>query len=491
MNQGQQLTVDSFSRWRALGVLCLGVLMTVIDGTVVNVALPSIRTDLSFSEVKLVWVVSAYSLSYSGLLLLSGRMGDLFGQRRLFLVGIAVFTVASAGCGWANSPTAMVVARAIQGVGGAIITAVALSLVVSLFAEAGERARAMAVYSFVCCCGGSVGLLLGSALMSVLSWRWVFLVNVPIGVAVYILCRVSLPGQLRLTRADRLDIPGAAAITASCMLALYAIVHANAVSWDSVQTTALLGSSMVLFALFLYIEARTPSPLIPLRLFRRRNLAVANIIFLLWVFSISGWLFCIALYLRVILGYRPEQLTLAFLPGNLTAAVVSLFFSAKLVQRLGIKGALTIGLLLTSVGFGFFARAPLHGSLVIDVFPGMFLVGLGAGTAPNPLLLAAMSGSSPSEAGIVSGVTTTVATMGGALGLAILASAASTYTAGQVTLGASLSTALNSGYHVVYSIAAVSLIAASLVGSAFLRIEQQHGEKLSVEHTRRIPLGHE
>src|SRR5690349_23016086 len=243
-------------RWLALTVLCLGVLMIVLDTTIVNVALPSIRTDLGFSEATLAWVVNAYILTYGGFLLLGGRLGDLFGHRKLFLLGLVLFTVASLACGMAHSREWLVIARGIQGLGGAVVTAVALSLIMDLFTEPAERAKAMGVYGFVCAGGGSVGVLLGGLLVSTLSWHWVFLVNLPIGAAVYAACVALLPDVRGQAARRRLDVAGAITVTSSLMLAVYAVVNGNEAGWTSTQTLVLLGAAIILMAVFLTIEAR-------------------------------------------------------------------------------------------------------------------------------------------------------------------------------------------------------------------------------------------
>ncbi|HEY1327607.1 MAG TPA: MFS transporter, partial [Casimicrobiaceae bacterium] len=288
-------------RMLALHVLCAGVLMIVLDTTIVNVALPSIREDLRFTETSLVWVVNAYMLTFGGFLLLGGRLGDLYGHRRLFLIGLSVFTLASVACGLSTSQGVLVAARAVQGVGGAIVDAVALSLIVDLFRDPEERAKAMGIYGFVCAAGGSIGVLLGG-LLTTLSWHWIFLVNLPIGLAVYAACRRLLPDVHIEARAASLDVGGAVTITASLLLAVYAVVNGNEAGWSSTQTVGLLGASSVLFAVFLAIEAQVAHPLVPLRLFRLRNLATASVVGTLWAAAMFAWFFISALYLQLVLG---------------------------------------------------------------------------------------------------------------------------------------------------------------------------------------------
>ncbi|MBR8057224.1 DHA2 family efflux MFS transporter permease subunit [Burkholderia dolosa] len=460
-------------RWYALLVLCLGVLMIVLDSTIVNVALPSIGTDLHFSETALVWVVNAYLLTFGGCLLLGGRLGDLYGQRRMFLAGLVLFTLASLACGVAQSQTMLIAARATQGFGGAIVSAVSLSLIMNLFTEPGERARAMGVYGFVCAGGGSIGVLLGGLLTSTLSWHWIFLVNLPIGIAVYALCVALLPRMRAPAGTARLDVAGAIAVTASLMLAVYGIVGGNEAGWLSTQTLALLGAAAALLALFIAIESRVAHPLMPLTLFAARNVALANAIGVLWAAAMFAWFFLSALYMQRVLGYGPLQVGLAFLPANLIMAAFSLGLSARIVMRFGIRGPIAAGLLIAACGLALFSRAPLDGSFVWHVLPGMTLLGIGAGVAFNPVLLAAMSDVDPADSGLASGIVNTAFMMGGALGLAVLASLAAARTDALAAAQAAPVDALNGGYRVAFAFGAVFAAAAALIAVA-LRIRRQN-----------------
>ncbi|ATE72185.1 MFS transporter [Lysobacter capsici] len=455
-------------RWAALAVLCMGALMIVLDSTIVNVALPSIRTDLGFSESSLAWVVNAYLLTFGGFLLLGGRLGDLFGHRRVFLIGIAVFTLASLACGLAGSQTFLVAARGVQGLGGAVVTAVALSLIMNLFTEPADRAKAMGVYSFVCAGGGSVGVLLGGLLTGGLSWHWIFLVNIPIGLIVIAATLKLLPAS-RGPGEGQLDVAGSITVTASLMLAVYAIVNGNEAGWTSLATLGLLGVAVVLLLAFLWIESRVSAPLMPLSLFRLRNVAVANTVGVLWAAAMFAWFFLSALYMQLVLKYSPMQVGLAFLPSNLIMAAFSLGLSAKLVMRFGIRWPLAVGLGLATIGLLLFARAPVGGDFVSDVLPGMLLLGLGAGIAFNPLLLAAMSDVSPAESGLASGVVNTAFMMGGALGLAILASLAASRTSARIAAGSDLIAAQAEGYHLAFLVGAVFGLTAALLGGLLLR----------------------
>jgi EmrB/QacA subfamily drug resistance transporter len=462
------MTMDNRRRWYALYVLCLASLMIVLDVTIVNVALPSIREDLGFSETSLAWVVNAYLLTYGGFLLLGGRLGDLFGHRRLFLAGITLFTLASLVCGLSTSQGMLIAARSVQGLGGAVASAVALSLMVNLFTEQGERAKAMGVFGFVAAGGGSIGVLLGGVLTDLLDWHWIFLVNFPIGILVVLLSLRLLPATPGAEGA-RLDVAGAVTITASLILAVYAIVNGNQKGWTSAQTLGLLGAAAALLAVFIAIEARVRSPLMPLRLLRKRNIAVSNVVGVLWAAAMFAWFFLSALYLQLVLEYSPLEVGLAFLPANLIMGAFSLGLSAKLVMRFGIRAPLGTGLLLAAVGLLLFVRAPVDGNFVVDVLPSMILLGFGAGMAFNPVLLAAMSDVEPNESGLASGIVNTSFMMGGALGLAILASVADSRKASLLASGHGELEALTGGYHVSFLIGAIFAVLAAALGGALLR----------------------
>jgi EmrB/QacA subfamily drug resistance transporter len=456
--------IAASQRWLALYILCLGVLMIVLDSTIVNVALPSIREDLRFTETSLVWVVNAYLLTFGGFLLLGGRLGDLFGHRRIFLLGLAVFTAASLACGIATTQGMLIAARAVQGLGGAVVSAVALSLLMNVFPEPAERAKAMGFYGFVCSGGGSIGVLLGGVLTSSLNWHWIFLVNVPIGIAVYLMCRSLIPAGRGIDNAPKLDIAGAITVTASLMLAVYAIVNGNERGWASAATLGKLGAALALLIAFLVIESRVKAPLMPLSLFRMRSVSAANVIAVLWAAGMFAWFFISALYLQLVLGLGPMKVGLAFLPSNVIMAICSLGLSAKLVMRFGIRGPLTVGLLLAMLGLLLFARAPTDGNVWLDVVPAMSLLGVGAGIAFNPLLLAAMNDVPADESGLASGMVNTSFMMGGAVGLAVLASLAAARTAGSVAAGMPAVHALNQGYHWAFGAGAAFVLLAIVLG---------------------------
>jgi EmrB/QacA subfamily drug resistance transporter len=461
---------DSRTRWLAFAVLSLGSFMIVLDTTIVNVALPSIRMDLGFSEASLAWVVNAYMLFFGGFLLLGGRLGDLYGHRKLFVAGIGIFTAASLAAGISSSQAILIAARAAQGLGGAVVSAAGLSLMMSLFTEPAERAKAMGVVGFISAGGGSVGVLLGGILTSAFGWHAVFMVNIPVGIAVYALSLRLLPATRPFASGTRLDIAGAVSVTASLMLAVYAIVNGNEAGWTSGQTVGLLVAAVALLATFFVIESRVSDPLVPLALFRRRNLATANVMGVLWAAAMFAWFFLSALYLQVVLRYDPLQVGLAFLPGNVIMAVFSVGISAKLVMRYGLKAPLGTGLALAGLGLALLVRAPIEGNYLVDVLPSMILLGLGAGIAFNPMIIVAMTDVEPERSGLASGLVNTSFMMGGALGLAVLASIAASQSTNAIASGASQIAALTDGYHAAFAIGAAFALTAAALGFKVLRI---------------------
>jgi EmrB/QacA subfamily drug resistance transporter len=455
---------DTRKKWLALIVLCLGDLLIVLDVSIVNVALPSIREDLGFSESSLAWVLNAYTLTFGGFMLLAGRLGDLYGHRRVFVLGVGLFTIASLACGLATSQEMLVGARAIQGIGGAVVAAVALSLIMTLFTEPGERAKAMGVIGFVAAGGGSIGVLAGGVLTDVLNWHWIFLVNIPIGIGVIAACLLLLPGGGALAARERLDVTGAVLVTGSLMLAVYAIVNGNEQGWTSLQTLGLLGVAAVGIAAFFVLESRVKAPLMPLGILKLRSVATSNIVGILWSAAMFAMFFLSALYLQLVLGYSPLEVGLAFLPANLIMGAFSIGLSAKLVMRYGTRLPLVAGMGFVALGLALFARAPVDASFTADVLPGMVILGIGIGMAMNPLLLAAMSDVEPQEAGLASGVVNTSFMMGGALGLAVLASVAASVTGDDTSLEA-----LTDGYHTAFLLGTLFAVAAGVVAAVFMR----------------------
>ena len=453
---------DDRSRWLALIVLCVGMLMIVLDATIVNVALPSIQDDLGFSQNSLAWVVNAYLIAFGGLLLLAGRLGDLIGRRRVFLIGLAVFTAASLLCAVAQSQGVLIGARFVQGVGGALTSAVILGMIVTMFPEPREQAKAIGVYSFVASAGGSIGLLAGGALTEAINWHWIFFVNLPIGVATALFALRLVEGDKGLGFKQGADVPGAALITGALMLGVYTILEAGDQGWGSAQTLGLGGVSIALLAAFIARQGRIPNPLMPLRLFRSRNVAGANAIQALFVSGMFGMFFLGALYMQRVLGYDALEVGLAFLPVTVVIGTLSLGFSERLNVRFGPRNTIIPALLSIGAGLLLFAQTPVDASYATDILPVMLLLGLGAGLAFPALMTLAMSDVAPTDAGLASGLVNTTLQVGGAIGLAVLATFATERTQGRLVDGDAIASALNSGYHVAYLIGAV-LVAVALV----------------------------
>ncbi len=407
---------DDRQRWIALYVLCVGMLMIVLDATIVNVALPSIQDDLGFSQSNLAWVVNAYLIAFGGLLLLAGRLGDLVGQRRVFLAGLAVFTSASLLCAIAQSQGVLVGARFVQGVGGALTSAVILGMVVTMFPEPREQARAIGVYTFTAVAGGSVGLLLGGVLTEALNWHWIFFVNLPIGVATGVYALRVVEDRPGIGLKQGADLPGAVLLTGGLMLLVYAIVDAGEQGWGSAQTTGLGAVSLALLIAFVARQARVATPLMPLRLFRSRNVTGANAVQALMVVGLYGMFFLGALYMQRILGYDPLEVGLAFLPTTIVMGAMSFGVSARLNLRYGPKATLVPAVAIMGVGLLLFARTPVNADYALDILPSTLLLGLGAGLAFPSLMTLAMSGATPSDSGLASGLVNTSAQVGGALG---------------------------------------------------------------------------
>ncbi len=458
------------SRWVAVVVLCVGMLMIVLDATVVNVALPSIQRDLGFSSSDLAWVMNAYLIAFGGLLLLAGRLGDLISRRGLFLVGLVVFTGASLACGLAQSQAMLVGARFIQGVGGAMTSAVILGMIVTMFPEPAEQAKAIGVFSFVASAGGSIGLLVGGVLTQSINWHWIFFVNIPIGIVTLILARRLLAPDRGIGFGEGADIQGALLITGALMLAVYTIVKPAAEhGWGASQTLLLGGISLALLAAFITREATAKNPLIPLRIFKSRNVAGANVIQALTVAGMFGMFFLGALYLRKVLGYDPLQIGFAFLPTTLMMGTLSLRYTERLIMRFGPRRTLLPGLALIAAGLGLFARVPVDGSYLTDVLPTTILLGCGVGIAFPSLMTLAMSGATTADAGLASGLVNTTVQVGGALGLAVLATVSATRTSHLLAQGHSMAAALTGGYRIAFVIGTALVLAALAVGLTVLR----------------------
>ncbi len=442
-------------RWVALYVLCAGMLMIVLDVTVVNVALPSIQTDLGFSGSSLAWVTNAYLIAFGGLLLLAGRFGDLLGHRRMFLYGLGVFTTASMACGLAGTKEVLVVARFVQGVGGAMTSAVILGMIVTLFPQPREQAKAIGVYGFVASAGGSIGLLAGGVLTQAIDWHWIFFINVPVGLVTATLAVRLLEPDRGLGLSEGADLPGALLIVTALMLGVYTIVvPAARHGWGAAETLGLGAASVTLLVGFLAREATVKRPLIPLGVLRSRDLAGANLIQALLVAGMFGMFFLGALYLQRVLHYDALQIGLAFLPASAVMGTMSLRYSERLVMRFGARRTLIAGMSLGALGLAWFAQVPEHDAYMVHVLPALIVLGLGIGGSFPALMALAMTGAKPEDAGLASGLVNTTAQVGGALGLAVLATVASTHSEGLMRHGTPATSALTAGYHVAFGIAA-------------------------------------
>jgi EmrB/QacA subfamily drug resistance transporter len=458
----EMTTTQTDRRWIALYVLCTGMLMIVLDATIVNVALPSIQADLGFTQSNLAWVVNSYLIAFGGLLLLAGRLGDLIGQRRVFLVGLTIFTGASLVCALAQSQGMLIGARFVQGVGGALTSAVILGMIVTMFPKPDEQAKAIGVYTFVAVAGGSIGLLLGGVLTQAISWHWIFFVNLPIGVATGLAALRLVDGREGIGLGQGADVPGAALLTSGLMLGVYTILEVEKQGWTSSRTLTTGGIAVALLAAFLVRQARAENPLMPLRLFRSRNVSAANLVQALMVVGMFGMFFLGALYMQQVLGYDALEVGLAYMPVTLVMGTMSFRFSAKLNMRFGPKATLLPSIVSIGIGLLLFARTPADASYVPDLLAPMVFIGLGSGLGFPSLMTLAMSGATPEDSGLASGLVNTSVQVGGAIGLAVLATLSTEHTKGLLDSGTPKAEALTSGYHVAY------LVGAALIGVAFL-----------------------
>jgi EmrB/QacA subfamily drug resistance transporter len=456
-------------RWMALYTLCAGVLMIILDATIVNVALPSIQDDLGFSQSGLAWVVNAYLIPFGGLLLLAGRFGDLIGQRRIFLFGLAVFTAASALCAVSVNQGMLIVFRFVQGAGGAAASAVVLGMIVTMFPEPREQAKAIGVYSFVASAGGSIGLIAGGVLTEAISWHWIFLINVPVGLATALLARRLVEDKPGLGLAAGADLPGAGLCTVGLMAGVYAILGISDVGAGSARVLGFGAVSLVLLAAFVARQARIERPLMPLRLFRVRTVAGANLVMVLSVPAMFAIFFLGALYLQRVLGYNPLEVGLAFLPFTLAMGIISLRFTERLTTRLGATRVLPPGFVLIGIGLLLLARTPVAGAYLTDVLAPLLCLGIGAGVAFPSLMTLAMSGVSPEDSGLASGIVNSTTQVGGAVGLAVLAMLSAIRTEALRGADATAAAALNGGYHVAYLVAAALVVGALIAALTLLR----------------------
>ncbi len=465
------------SRWFALVVLCAGMLMIILDGTIVNVALPAIQADLDFSQSGLAWVINAYLIPFGGLLLLAGRAGDLVGRKRMFLAGISVFTVASLFCGLATSQELLIAARFVQGIGGAMAAAVILGMIVTMFPEKGEQARAIGVFGFVAAAGGSLGLLAGGVLTEVISWHWIFFVNVPIGLVAFALAVRSVPGEQGIGIREGADVLGALLVTTGLMLGVYTIVKAADHGWGSARTLLVGAVAVVLLAGFFVRQRTAANPLLPLRILASRNVAGANVIQVLMIAGMFGMFFLGALYLERVLGYDPLQIGLGFLPVGVGIGALSLGASARINTRFGERPVLIGALALIAVGLMLLTRAPVDANYLVDFFPSTVLMGVGAGLAFPAMMTLAMSDATADDSGVASGLVNTTQQVGGALGLAVLATLATSHTNGLVADGAVAVEAMTSGYRLAFGVAAGLVTVAVVLAVTVLRQPREAEER--------------
>ncbi|MGV9388660.1 MFS transporter [Streptomyces olivaceus] len=457
------------SRTLALAILCAGQLMVILDGTIVNVALPSIQESLGFSPSNLGWVVNAYLIPFGGLLLLSGRVGDMVGRKRVFITGLIVFTLASLLCGLAQNPAMLLGARFVQGVGGAVTSSVTLAMVVTMFTEPKERARAIGVYSFVQSAGGTLGLLLGGVLTQAISWHWIFFVNVPIGVVAVFMAQRSLRAEEGTGRGKSTDAFGAVLITAALMLAVYTIVGAADHGFGSTHTLGFGLGTLVLLATFVVRQAKARHPLLPPRMFKFRNVSGALGTHTLMVSGIFSFQFLAVLYMQNVLGFDEVQTGFGVLPVSLLIGLMSLFLAPRLVARIGPRSVLLVALVLIAGGLGFLGQISADGAYLTDVFPATVPLGIGFGLAMPSLAGLAMSGATPQDSGLASGMFNTMQQVGSSLGLAVLSTLAASHAGTLLGDGAARSEALTGGYQLAFRVGSCFVLGALVVAAAVLR----------------------
>lgn len=466
------------SRGLALAALCSGQLMTVLDATIVAVALPSIQDDLGLSQSDLAWVVNGYLIAFGGLLLVAGRLGDMFGRRRMFLAGLAVFTAASALCGVSRSEGLLISARFVQGVGAAMTSAVILGMIVTLYPGQRERTKAIAIYSITISAGASAGLVLGGVLTQAISWHWIFFVNLPVGVLVILAALKTVEHERgTATTGETADVAGALLITAALMISVYAIVGASDHGWSSGRTLALAALSIALFVGFVVRQGRARSPLMPLRMFRSRTVSGANIVQAFFAAGQFGSFFVATLYMGRVLGYDAIQTGLAFLATSVSIGAVSLGLSERLITRYTARPVLIAGTIVVTGGMALLALAGADATYVPDVIVGLFLVGVGAGLAMPANITLAMSAATASDSGLASGLINTTQQVGGAIGVAVLATFATSRTNSLLGDGDTELEALTGGYQLGFSIAAALTLVCVVVATAVIRAEGPVGNE--------------
>ena len=473
------------SRWPILVIACLAQFMVVLDATIVNVALPSIQRGLDFSASSLPWVINAYTLVFGGFLLLGGRAADLLGRKRLFMAGIAVFSLASMLNGLAQSSGMLIFGRGLQGLGGALVSPAALSIITTTFTETGERTKALGVWSAIAAGGGAVGLLLGGALTELASWPWIFIVNVPVGVVALALAFRFVPESRVETAHRSFDLAGAVTVTSGLVVLVYGIIKAQSFGWGSSRTIGLMAAGLALLAIFVLIESRSKAPLMRLSIFRVRTLAVADVVLLLVASGMFGMFFFASLYVQEILGYSPLKAGLAFLPVT-AGIVIGAGLAQQLIRRFGVRTVSVVGITLATAGMAWLAKLPVHGSYLGDLLTGLMPMSIGMGLTFVPITLLGTGGVGDDDAGLASGLFNTAQQVGGSLGLAILATLAASQTSSVLHdasghIATAAIAARVSGYHVAFAAAAIMLGIGAVILVVGLR--RRHLEGLELELT--------
>ncbi|MEU4230174.1 DHA2 family efflux MFS transporter permease subunit [Nonomuraea sp. NPDC026600] len=456
------------SRWLALAVLSAAMLMTVLDGSIVTVAMPAIQRDLGFSPAGLSWIVNAYGIAFGGLLLLAGRLGDLIGRKTMFLAGNAVFTAASLLAGAATGPGMLIGARFLQGIGSAMASAVVLGILVTLFTVAKERAKAIGVFSFTGAAGAAIGQVLGGVITDALSWHWIFFINLPIGLATIGLAIWALPGERGAGLAAGADVIGAVLVTSGLMLGIYTVVKIEQYGWLAAHTLGLGAVSLALLAAFVVRQATARTPLMPLRIFHSRNVSGANLVQMLALSAMFSFQIIVALFMQKVLGYSALETGLAMLPAAVAIGGISLFVSARLNTRFGERPVLLVGLALLLGAMGWLTRVPVTADYVTDLLPVMLLIA-GGGLVLPALTTLGMSGAKADDAGLASGLFNTTQQVGMAIGVAVLTTLAASRTEELLSAGRSQAVALTGGYTVAFTISAALLVTAFVVALTVLR----------------------
>jgi EmrB/QacA subfamily drug resistance transporter len=466
------------NRWLVLVLVCIAQFMVILDATIVNVALPSIQHGLHFSPTSLQWIVNAYALVFGGFLLLGGRASDLLGRQRLFIAGVIVFTVASLINGIATSSGVLIGGRALQGLGAALVSPAALSIVTTTFAEGRERTKALGVWSAIAAGGGAFGLIIGGLLTETLSWRWVFFVNIPIGIAAALLSLRYIPNTRSEEKPHSADVAGAVTVTGGLLLLVYAIVKAQTYGWGDMKTFGLFAAAVALLASFIVIEQRSRSPLIRLSIFRLRSLTASNLSMLLVASGMFSMFYFASIYVQEILGYGPLKAGFAFLPFTF-GIVIGAGAAQALISRIGIRAVTASGLTIAAFGLAYFTQVSVTGTYWSEVFPGVAVMSIGMGLTFVPLTLLATTNISNEDAGLASGIFNTSQQIGGALGLAVLSTLAASRTSSLAAGGTDRAEALTRGFHVAFAVGTAFLVAGLAV--LLIGIRKRHVESIDVE----------